>query len=551
MPRRLGRRRPDRLIRPLAALLLIAGCSAVDGVAAPTGTAPARTGASPGPAASDPGAVEPTAPSTPAPTTDPTSVTPREPTAPATSGGGTPAQPGNDDVVPAPADEQAPGGIGAVGIGDDYYPEAGNGGYQVEDYHLGISYVPETNQLRGTADIALTVTASEALQRFNFDLQSPMKVSAVSIGGTPARFRQQDAELEITPAVPLGAGAGTKVRVVYAGKPTAVNGGTSGLGDGGWYRTRSGGALAVGEPLSASSWFPVNEHPADPASYTLTVTVPSKWKVMGPGVPQKNDLPKAPSGSSVFRWYQQQPVASYLVPLFIDTFTAVTDTSGPIPIYSAIAAGDATDTRLDAGTGRYLQVLQKYFGDYPFDSAGGIYTDESIPFALETASRPVYADWVDEETVIHELAHQWYGDHVLVQRWQDICLNECFASYAPWLYYEDTTDADLDARWKEQMASSGDEVWGIPLIDMGPGQEFTTVYTRGPLAVHALRAEMGETAFLSLLKRWPTEHAGNATFGELQEFAEELSGKDLEQFFQVWFRATTAPPESDYPQSLR
>ena len=73
--------------------------------------------------------------------------------------------------------------------------------------------------------------------------------------------------------------------VTYSGKPAIIPGGTANLGDGGWYRTPSGGAIAIGEPFSGSAWYPVNEHPSDPAEHQVTATVPSKWSVIANGVP--------------------------------------------------------------------------------------------------------------------------------------------------------------------------------------------------------------------------------------------------------------------------
>ena len=103
------------------------------------------------------------------------------------------------------------------------------------------------------------------------------------------------------------------------------------------------------------------------------------------------------------------------------------------PIVSAIAPDANDDARqLAESTRQIIDVLSGYFGPYPFEAAGGIFTGQNTGFALETATRPVYGGGpiASFETVVHELAHQWYGDDVTVERWSDICLNECFASYA-------------------------------------------------------------------------------------------------------------------------
>lgn len=455
------------------------------------------------------------------------------------------AGPSTPSSTPAEVD----GATGAAGIGDPYYPEAGNGGYDVAGYDVAIDYDPATNHLRGRTTVTAKVTAGQRLGRFDLDLQRTMKVSEVTVNGQPAAFEQERAELVITPQHGLDPGAALTVVVTYAGEPAAIEGGTANLGDGGWYRTASGGAVAIGEPFSASAWFPVNEHPADPATFTVTATVPAAWKVISGGLQVTKDLPKAPAGQQVYRWEQRQPIASYLTTIYIDKFTLVNDKlPDGRPIVSAIAPSKQADRdrKLAGITKNVVQVLSKYFGDYPFDAVGGIYTGEAVSFALETATRPVYANWVDEETVVHELAHQWYGDDVMIKRWSDICLNECFASYAPWLYAADTKHADLDATWLQQVDQAVDrpEFWSSPLVDMGAGNEFGSVYTRGPLAMHALRKEMGEKPFFAMLSGWVKTYSGkNASFDDWVGYVNKVAGKDLTPFIDAWFRGTTVPPE--------
>ena len=460
----------------------------------------------------------------------------------------TSSQPSNgSSTEPQPPAREPDGAVGDDGIGDPYYPTAGNGGYEVSSYDVAIDYTPESNELIGTATIAATVTEDSTLGRFNLDLQPSMEVSSVEVGGEPASFEQDDAELVITPATGLEPDTDFTVTVSYSGEPGTVSGGTAGLGDGGWHRTKSGGAVAAGEPFSASSWYPVNEHPADTATFQLTVTVPDEWSVIANGVEFDGALPDPGDGKQSSRWTLDASIASYLTTLYIDKFTVTEDElDDGTPIVNAFAPGNDSDKKLATDTKKIIEVLSSYFGPYPFDAAGGIYTGEPIPFALETATRPVYADWVDTETIVHELAHQWYGDAVTVQRWSDICLNECFASYAPWLWFENTEKANLDEYWKSIMAGSpaSDSYWSSPLVDMGAGNEFTMVYDRGPLAVHALRKEMGDKAFFQLLKEWPAKYSGrNATFDEWEEMASTIAGKDLGPFIDAWFRGTTKPAE--------
>jgi aminopeptidase N len=527
---RAGRSR-RRIGLALLTGVLVAGCSSTvagqpQGVPAPGRTATAPSGAVPS---------QITVPGT---TGTPDSGRSSTPESAGSSSTGTRSSVGTASTVD--------GAVGDPGIGDPYYPQSGNGGYNVTGYDITMTYTPETNQLQATTVITAKVTEAGKLGRFNFDLQDAMKVSAVTVNEQPAAFSQQHAELVITPGAGLATDADVKVSASYAGQPAAIPGGTASLGDGGWYRTPSGGAVAIGEPFSASAWYPVNEHPADTATFRVTATVPSKWKVISNGVQFDGALPPAPSGFTSTRWVQDVPIASYLTTIYIDRFTTSTDKlADGTPIVNAFAPGDEEDKALAKNTKAIIELLSSYFGPYPFKSVGGIYSDQELAFALETATRPVYANWVDLDTVVHELAHQWYGDQVTIERWSDICINECFASYAPWLWSEKTKNADLDAYWREQMQAVGTgQFWSSPLVDMGAGNEFTRVYDRGPLALHAVRKEMGDDKFFTLLRQWQDTYKGkNATFDDWEAMASQVAGKDMTGFIDAWFRGKTIPAE--------
>ena len=519
-----------RLALAIAVAVLLGGCgSAIAGRALPAPGIPGSIteGASTLPAITEPSAL-PSAPGTAASGTGPAATT-----------SGSLAQ---TSTLPTPD-----GAAGTAGIGDPYYPLSGNGGYEVDDYDIDVTYDPVSNQLSGRTTVSLTVTQPGQLGSFHLDLQPTMSVSAVRVGGVVASFAHQGAELIVTPKTGLQPRAQTKVDVTYSGTPAAIDGGTANLGDGGWYRTPSGGAIAIGEPFSGSAWYPVNEHPSDPASYEVTATVPQKWSVISNGVPATGGLPTPPTGMKVFRWTQAHPITSYEATIYIDTFSTVKDTTvDGKPIISVFApTGDvAKYKRLATDTKRILQVLSNHFGPYPFAAAGGIYTGQNLTFALETATRPVYADWVDTDTIVHELTHQWFGDDVVIKRWSDICLNECFASYGPWLWHQDVDRADLDAEWVAEMADkvTDKDFWSTPLVDMGAGKEFTDVYTRGPLAVHALRKQMGEKAFAAMLKGWPATYADKAaSWTDFVAYANKVSGQDLTAFIGAWFAGRTVP----------
>ncbi|WP_243076912.1 M1 family metallopeptidase [Microbacterium sp. SS28] len=222
-----------------------------------------------------------------------------------------------------------------------------------------------------------------------------------------------------------------------------------------------------------------------------------------------------------------------------------TATAGPAPIGDKIEASLARQPEI-------IAALSGWFGHYPFADAGAIVDDYSgLGFALETQTRPVYAKefWSDGQNdgvVVHELAHQWFGDSVAVDRWADIWLNEGFATYAEWLWLEHdgiaTTQEAFDfyynAIWPED-----DPFWTVVIGDPGPDAIFdNAVYYRGAMTLHELRRAIGDDAFFSLLQQWVDTHRdGNASIDEFIDLAEEVSGQKLGKLFTAWLYTPSRP----------
>jgi aminopeptidase N len=438
-------------------------------------------------------------------------------------------------------------GRGADGAGDAYYPTDGNGGYDVTDYHVSITYDPSSKNLDG--DTVVTALATADLVGFNLDLRG-FDVSAVEVDDKPARFQRTGShELEITPSAGLAKGATFRTRVRYSGVPEKSEEGS--LGDNGWQISKSGGAFVAGEPHSATSWFPCNDTPRDKATFKLSARVPNGWSVISNG----HESPPVTSGDfTEFTWTEPTRIATYLTTVGIDkwTFERSTLASG-IPLVSAYAPGAEDKKNVESRVPEILDFLSSKFGPYPQSAAGGIYINESIGFSLETQTRPIYAKWAELSVVVHENAHQWYGNSVTVNSWADICLNECFASYAQWLWDEAKSRKDLDSEYRTQVARASNRFWNRKLYDMGAGNEFGAVYDKGTLALHALRRQIGDDAFNRVLREWPAAHKdGNASWPEFEQFTSEAAGRDLTPFFEAWFR-TDRKPSDDYlfPGSLR
>jgi aminopeptidase N len=451
--------------------------------------------------------------------------------------------------TPPPTSQRATtqGGAGADGVGDPYYPQDGNGGYDALDYHVSISYDPATKKLDG--DTVVTATATADLTAFNLDLRG-YEVASVEVDGKPAKAgRAGDHELVITPATTIPNGQTFHTRVRYAGVPERSENGT--LGTNGWQIAKSGGAFVAGEPHSATSWYPSNDTPRDKATFRLTARVPDGWSVISNG---REEPSTSDGGWTTYNWVETTRIATYLTTVGIDhwTFERSTLPSG-IPVVNAYAPGAEGKKQVESRLPEILDFLSTKFGPYPQDAAGGIWINESIGFSLETQTRPIYATWAELTVVVHENTHQWFGDSVSVASWSDICLNECFASYAQWLWDEAKDHKDLDAQFRTQVARTTDRFWHRKLYDMGAGNEFTAVYDKGALAMHALRRKIGDPAFDQVLHGWAAKHKdGNASWPDFEQYVQEVAKQDLRGFFDAWFRGDQKPGDDLlYPGSLR
>ncbi len=429
---------------------------------------------------------------------------------------------------------------GAPGAGEPYFPDMGNGGYDVSHYALELRYDPATRQLRGKVRIA--ARATQNLSRFNLDFQGPLTIDALKVNGASARYSRQGAqELVITPRSGLRDGSRFSVEVSYHGVPQQID--DPELGISGWVAT-SDGAVALNQPIGAATFFPVNDTPQDKATYEYRLTVPAGLVALANGEPGPA---RTADGWTTSTWSMNQPMASELAMVAIGRFTVHADATNITAIDTALDPQDQQGAAFHSLTAEVQAWEQTVFGPYPFGSTGGIIDQIGVGYALETQGRSVYDQEdaeLDTSTIVHELAHQWFGDSVSPKKWADIWLNEGFATYAEWLYSEHSGGRTVQQIFDRTYAQKPDApVWQGIVADPGRDNIFNSlVYNRGAMTLHVLRQSIGDSTFFTLIRRWANEHRyGNVSTSDFIAFAERVSGRQLDDLFTAWVYTSGKP----------
>ncbi|MFJ9708308.1 M1 family metallopeptidase [Streptomyces sp. NPDC101234] len=430
---------------------------------------------------------------------------------------------------------------GGAGRHDPYFPKAGNGGYDVSHYGLTLAYDPGTRHLTGTA--VITARATQDLTAFDLDLKG-LDVGAVTVEGKVARWNRAGQELAIRPHDDLKKGETFSTTVRYSGTPETITD-PDGSKEG-WLRTADG-ALALGEPVGSMAWFPGDDHPSDKASYDITVTVPKGLQVVSNGELKSETTD---GDRTAFVWHSAEPMASYLATVAIGHYTITrSTTSDGLPVYVAVDQTQvAASKKVLAKIPEIIEWEQYNFGPYPFSSTGAVVNRPGdAGYALETQNRPVFPGVPDTDILVHELAHQWYGDSVTPKTWRDMWLNEGFATYAEWLWDEDHGGRTAQQTFDKYYATPKDDstLWGFPPANP-PGAMYISdppVYHRGAMVLQKIRQTVGDDRFYDIIQGWTAAHRhGTADTAEFTAYVEKTApGKDFSGIWKNWLYGNGKP----------
>ena len=428
-------------------------------------------------------------------------------------------------------------------------------GYDVTFYDLDLILDPANHRLGGTVNIHFRALAE--LSKIRIDLYENLYISSLRMSGQEIPFIRNDRAVIASLSYPLVIGQDYIIVVEYNGKPkSAKNPPWSG---GVVWKNDENGNPWIGvtcETEGGSIWFPCKDNLSDePDSVRLRMTVPAGLQVVSNGKMRSHT---SEAGSETFTWSTQYPVNIYNLTFYAGRFEHFSDT---ILTPQGILNLDyyVMPQNLEKAKKQFLQVKDiinlytRSFGPYPWIKEGfrlieapfeGMEHQTAIAYGSGYSNRA----WLGGDYVlVHEIAHEWWGNAVSVSDFSDIWLQEGFATYAEMIFAEHKlgySNSLLYARYY----IAGRIKNKLPVV--GPtdvsywNNSDNDVYNKGAMVLHTLRNVLNDsTLFFDILKTFYREHAASShvTTADFIEVVGRKTGKDWDKFFDTYLFLREVP----------
>jgi len=455
-------------------------------------------------------------------------------------------------VLVAAAWPASPGHAGSPPT-DDYPRRIG---IDIERYRFELELSDTTDRLVGRATVSVRFT-SNGVTMLPLDLVGSdgagkgMSVATVSSGGAPLTFVHERDLLRISLPEPGRAGGRVDVVVEYSGEPASgLVAGPNRYGD----RT----FFSDNWPDRARHWLPTIDHPYDKAMSDMIVTAPAHYQVVSNGA--RVEETDGPDGVRTTHWRQSVPIATWLYVLGVARFAVqeVDDFEGrPIQTWVYAQDRDAGFHDFAVPTKRAMAFYSDYVGPYVYEKLANV-TSPVTGGGMEAATAIMYHEssvtgersprW--RNVIVHEVAHQWFGNAVTESDWDDVWLSEGFATYFTLLFIEHAYGRDEFVAGLRSAAErifehySGDPGYRVVHDDLADMSRVTSVatYQKGAWVLHMLRGRMGDAAFRTGIRDYYARHMnGNASTDDFREAMESASGLNLDGFFDQWLHSGGNP----------
>lgn len=427
-------------------------------------------------------------------------------------------------------------------VEDSVYPSKGDPGVDALHYDLNLGWTPSADTLTAVETLVFRATADA--DQFQLDLAEPLHVSSVTLDGKAVDHRHDGKDLVVES--PVTADERYTLVVHYGGVPGPVPAPTTraDLSQVGWTVDARHQVWTMQEPYGAYSWYAVNDQPSDKALYSFTIAAPAPMVGVANG---RLTSRVKQHGDTVTTWSLDEPASSYLVTIAIADLRMTKDRSAdgvPITYWTPRSGPLDTVGRLRAAPGA-LAWLEQKLGPFPFSSLGVVVVDSESGMETQTMitlGKTAYA--TSPEVLVHEIAHQWYGDEVTPADWRDVWMSEGMA-----LYLQGVWQAGHDGQTVDALMGA----WALNEPQMrreaGPPADYDpnmfgsgNIYYGPALMWNELRHKLGNREFWSLVRAWPRAHAdANASYDDITSWWSQRTGQDLKPFFDLWLLSRTSP----------
>lgn len=421
--------------------------------------------------------------------------------------------------------------------------------FDVQHYSFELELNDASDNIKGKAIIK--VLTIENTRQLDFNLVKlgkegkGMKVEQVTINQEKAGFTHNASRISINSRQAIPAGQIVEIQIHYQGIPA----------DGLIISKNKFGErtfFADNWPNRAQNWLPCVDHPADKASVDFRITAPSHYQVIANGVMmERTDLRE---GISFTHYREEVPLPTKVMVIGLARFSVQNiGETHCIPITSWVYAANREMGQAAFMPAREaLEFFIENVGPYPYRKLANVQS-KTIFGGLENANAIFYFEnsvsGQNESLVVHEVAHQWFGNHATETDFSHLWLSEGFASYFTHLYLEKKYGEDsLQQRMKKDREeilryySSGKKK---PVVDTtGNYMELLNPnsYQKGSWVLHMLRNSLGDSIFWTGIRNYYSEFAGkNASSADFRKIMEKASGKDLQQFFRQWLEQPGQP----------
>lgn len=431
-------------------------------------------------------------------------------------------------------------------------PTALQDNYDVKWYFLDLHAENNTTSLSGEVTIKAESLVDQ-LDTFSFHLHKNYSINSIKINGEPCSFLSREHEYLVY-NMDLSQGDIFDVEVSYEGSISSSNNFFAGINTAFDQRYGFNVTWTLSEPNNAYEWFPVKQDLSDKIdSVWVHVTTSDINKVASNG--NLTNIVSLPDNKVRYEWKSNYPISYYLISIAIanyQDYSIYADIPGigsPLLIQNYIYNSEKCLNDYKNGIDKTEDMIiffSDIFGIYPFHNEKYGHAMAYFGGGMEHQTMTTLYDF-SESLVSHELAHQWFGNNVTCSSWEYIWLNEGFASYSEYLWYENIYGRDLAINnWYYnriissvlQRCQTGSVYVPIEYID-SEDRIFSTnlTYNKGSVLVHMIRFEIDDDdVFFEVLKTYQQRFAGTSVgLDDFKELLEEITGIDFTDFFEQWF----------------